>query len=89
MLGRWAREAATRLLIACDARQTPDRGTPSLIAELRPTPRRRVWLIAPRWAPTPPPARPLWRERLLALACLPTPSCRRAAAFAWLESGHG
>lgn len=91
VLDALAREAATRLLIACDARQTPDRGTLSLIAELAAhAAQTRVWLIAPRAGADAATRAPLWRERLLALG-LPADAIVQApaAAFAWLESGHG
>ncbi|SSW71676.1 DUF2868 domain-containing protein [Achromobacter agilis] len=91
VLDALAQAAATRLLIACDARQTPDRGTLSLIAELAAhAAQTRVWLIPPRASADAAATRaPLWRERLLALglpadAIVQTP----AAPFAWLESGH-
>lgn len=94
VLDALAQAAASRLLIACDARQTPDRGTLSLIAELSAHAQTTgVWLITP---PSPDEASgagtraALWRERLLALglaadAILQSP----AAPLAWLESGHG
>ncbi|NMK48926.1 DUF2868 domain-containing protein [Achromobacter sp. Bel] len=94
VLDALAQAAASRLLIACDARQTPDRGTLSLIAELSAHAQAtRVWLIT---APSPDETTgdgtraALWRERLLALglaadAILQPP----AAPLAWLESGHG
>ncbi|MGY6268098.1 DUF2868 domain-containing protein [Achromobacter denitrificans] len=89
VLDALARAAASRLLIACDARQTPDRGTLSLIAELAAhAAQTRVWLIPPRAdAAT---RAPLWRERLLALG-LPADAIVQApdAPYAWLESGHG
>ena len=94
VLDALAQAAASRLLIVCDARQTPDRGTLSLIAELSAHAQAtRVWLIT---APSPDEAAgadtraALWRERLLALglatdAILLSP----ASPLAWLESGHG
>lgn len=91
VLDALAQAAASRLVIACDARQTPDRGTLSLIAELSAHAQHtRVWLIAPSGAATHATRAALWRERLLALglaadAILQTP----AAPLAWLESGHG
>lgn len=91
VLDALANTAATRLLIACDARQTPDRGTLSLIAELAAhAAQTRVWLIPPA-AQAPAASRaPLWRERLLALG-LPAQAVVQspAAPYAWLESGDG
>lgn len=91
VLDALANTAATRLLIACDARQTPDRGTLSLIAELAAhAAQTRVWLIPPA-AQAPVASRaPLWRERLLALG-LPAQAVVQssAAPYAWLESGDG
>ena len=46
ILDALADAAASRLLIACDARQTPDRGTLTLIAELA-AHAARVWLLLP------------------------------------------
>jgi hypothetical protein len=91
VLDALARTAATRLLIACDARQTPDRGTLSLIAELAAhAAQTRVWLIPPRADAAAATRAPLWRERLLALglaadAVVQAPD----APFEWLESGNG
>lgn len=89
VLDALARSAASRLLIACDARQTPDRGTLSLIADLSAhAGQTRVWLILPHaGADT---RADLWRDRLLALglpaaAVLQTP----VAPLDWLETGHG
>ena len=47
ILDALADAAASRLLIACDARQTPDRGTLTLIAELAAHAQTRVWLLLP------------------------------------------
>ena len=48
ILDALADAAASRLLIACDARQTPDRGTLTLIAELAAHAQQtRVWLLLP------------------------------------------
>lgn len=88
VLDALAQAAASRLVIACDARQTPDRGTLSLIAELSAHAQHtRIWLIAPSDSAT---RAALWRERLLAMgfatdAILQTP----IAPLTWLESGHG
>ncbi|MNL20320.1 hypothetical protein D3C87_1415610 [compost metagenome] len=90
VLDALAQAAASRLLIACDARQTPDRGTLSLIAELSAhAGHTGVWLIAsPDDGATTRAA--LWRERLLAVglpadAILQTPTL----PLTWLEAGHG
>ncbi|MGE8640883.1 MAG: DUF2868 domain-containing protein [Achromobacter sp.] len=92
VLDALAQAAASRLLIACDARQTPDRGTLSLIAELSAHAQAtRVWLITgPEDESGAGTRAALWRERLLALglpadAILQTPT----APLTWLESGHG
>ena len=97
MLDALAQSAAARLLIACDARQTPDRGTLSLIADLSAhAAQTRVWLIlphagahAPAGAGTETRAE-LWRDRLLALG-LPADAILLApvAPLTWLETGHG
>jgi len=90
VLDALAQAAATRLLIACDARQTPDRGTLSLIAELAAhAAQTRVWLIPPLAGADAATRAPLWRERLLALG-LSADAIVQAPAppFAWLESGH-
>ncbi|EFF77675.1 hypothetical protein HMPREF0004_0854 [Achromobacter piechaudii ATCC 43553] len=90
VLDALAQAAASRLLIACDARQTPDRGTLSLIAELAAHARHTaVWLIASP-SDSAHSRAALWRERLLALglaadAILQTPT----APLNWLEAGHG
>ncbi|MGE8636776.1 MAG: DUF2868 domain-containing protein, partial [Achromobacter piechaudii] len=90
VLDALAQAAASRLLIACDARQTPDRGTLSLIAELSAHARHTaVWLIASP-SDNAHSRAALWRERLLALglpadAILQTPT----APLNWLEAGHG
>jgi hypothetical protein len=89
VLDALAQSAASRLLIACDARQTPDRGTLSLIADLSAhAGQTRVWLIMPHaGADT---RADLWRDRLLTLG-LPADGILQApvAPLNWLESGHG
>lgn len=89
VLDALARSAASRLLIACDARQTPDRGTLSLIADLSAhAGQTGVWLITPGAdAAT---RAPLWRDRLQALG-LPADAILQApsAPLGWLEPGHG
>ena len=89
ILDALADAAASRLLIACDARQTPDRGTLTLIAELAAHAQQtRVWLLLP--AHEDGPARALWRAQLAALG-LPAQAVLAASANAldWLETGHG
>ncbi|MNT47436.1 hypothetical protein D3C72_1841510 [compost metagenome] len=89
VLDALSQSAASRLLIACDARQTPDRGTLSLIADLSAHARQTgVWLITPGSGADTRAA--LWRDRLQALgldadAILQAP----AAPLGWLEPGHG
>ena len=82
-----AQAAASRLLIACDARQTPDRGTLALIAELAAhAGQTRVWLLAPANADT---REPLWRERLAALGLAAGAILDSTGApLAWLEHDH-
>ncbi|WP_423056612.1 DUF2868 domain-containing protein [Achromobacter xylosoxidans] len=87
LLDALSQAAASRLLIACDARQTPDRGTLALIAELAAhAGQTRVWLLAPAAADT---REALWRERLAALGLAAGAVFGPgAAALAWLEQGH-
>ncbi|CAB3917834.1 DUF2868 domain-containing protein [Achromobacter ruhlandii] len=87
LLDALSRAAASRLVIACDARQTPDRGTLALIAELAAhAALTRVWLLAPAGADT---REPLWRERLAALGMdAQAVIGAQGAALAWLEHGH-
>lgn len=90
VLDAMAQATTSRLVIACDARQTPDRGTLSLIAELTAHAQHtRVWLIAPANTSSATRAA-LWRERLLALGLTPEAILQTPTApLAWLESGHG
>ncbi|CAB3730557.1 putative membrane protein [Achromobacter deleyi] len=87
VLDALAQAAASRLLIACDARQTPDRGTLALIAELAAhAGQTRVWLLAPANADT---REPLWRERLAALGLAAGAILDSTGApLAWLEHDH-
>ncbi|MGB3819739.1 DUF2868 domain-containing protein, partial [Achromobacter pulmonis] len=87
LLDALAQAAASRLLVACDARQTPDRGTLALIAELAAHANQtRVWLLAPAGAET---REPQWRQRLSALgldaAAIIGPG---GTPLDWLEHGH-
>ena len=89
ILDALADAAASRLLIACDARQTPDRGTLTLIAELAAHAQQtRVWLLLP--AHEDGPARARCGARSSALG-LPAQAVLAASANAldWLETGHG
>lgn len=86
LLERLAMRPAARLLVACDPRRSPDRGTLGLLGELaRSVGEARVWLL-----PAPPdetldPARlGDWQATLAALQ-LP---CATEASWRWLESGH-
>ena len=87
LLDALAQAAASRLLIACDARQTPDRGTLALIADLAAhAGHTRVWLVAPDGADT---REPLWRERLAALGLDAGAIIGIGGApLPWLEHGH-
>jgi hypothetical protein len=76
---------AARLLIACDARQTPDRGALAMIAELSSKAgATHAWLIAPAEGAG---RVPQWRARLNA-AGMPAEAIHdaAAAAFDWLEA---
>ena len=86
LLDALSQAAASRLLIACDARQTPDRGTLALIAELAAhAGQTRVWLRAPAAADT---REPVWRERLAALGLEAGDIIGPGGApLAWLEHG--
>jgi len=65
LLDALARQPAPRLLIACDAGQTPDRGALALIAELSAkAAQTRVWLSAGFGEDGPSDRGPLWRARL-------------------------
>ena len=81
------RRQPARLLIACDARQTPDRGTLALIVELADrAAAARIWLVQGEEAPR----AALWRRRL-AEAGLDGAAvgADAPALFAWLETGNG
>ncbi|MBO9357068.1 DUF2868 domain-containing protein [Bordetella petrii] len=91
LLDALARAGARRLLIACDARQTPDRGTLNLIAALaEKAGQTRVWLATAGTAPAAgEPARlDAWRERLAAAGMAPRDILRDAdQPLRWLENG--
>ncbi|MBM7062417.1 DUF2868 domain-containing protein [Pseudomonas sp. UL073] len=86
LLEQLARFPAERLVIACDPRRSPDRGTLALLGELaRSAAHTRVWLL------TPPPGEALDSERLgdwhSALEKLGL-AWSDSSPLAWLESGH-
>lgn len=86
LLERLSREPPARLGIACDARQTPDRGTLALIVELAAhAGATRVWLAHGDASPR----APGWRRRL-AQAGLAASAAGHdlRALLAWLEDGH-
>jgi len=90
LLDALAQAGARRLLIACDARQTPDRGTLALIAALAgKAGRTRVWLSAGQAENGAAPARlDAWRERLAAAGMAPADILRDAdQPLRWLETG--
>ncbi|HYG44917.1 MAG TPA: DUF2868 domain-containing protein [Bordetella sp.] len=91
LLDALAQAGARRLLIACDARQTPDRGTLGLIAALADKAgHTRVWLCTGFGAPGTAPARvDAWRDRLAAAGMAPDDILRDAdQPMRWLEAGH-
>ncbi|MES2819051.1 MAG: DUF2868 domain-containing protein, partial [Pseudomonadota bacterium] len=86
LLEQLSRCPPARLVIACDPRRSPDRGTLALLAELaRSSASTRIWLLPP------PPGEGLDSERLgdwhaaLERAQL---AYRDSAPLAWLETGH-
>lgn len=86
LLDQLSRFPAERLLIACDPRRSPDRGTLALLGELaHSAASTRIWLLPP------PPGEVLDRARLgdwhAALAGLGL-SWSDRAPLNWLESGH-
>jgi len=92
LLDALAHAGARRLLIACDARQTPDRGTLNLIAALAgKAAQTRVWLYTA--ASTLPPATQarldVWRDRLAASGMASQAIVRDTdEPLRWLETGH-
>ncbi len=86
LLDQLARYPAERLLIACDPRRSPDRGSLALLGELaRSATHTRIWLLPPE------PGQSLDSERLgdwhQALDRLQL-SYSDSAPFSWLEQGH-
>jgi len=92
LLDALARAGARRLLIACDARQTPDRGTLGLIAALADKAgQTRVWLSTAFDGPAAEePARlDAWRDRLAAAGMAPEAILRDTdQPLRWLETGN-
>jgi hypothetical protein len=86
LLDQLNRFPPARLLIACDPRRSPDRGSLALLGELaRSAAATRIWLLPP------PPGEALDSVRLAdwhqALAQLQLPYSD-SAALNWLEHGH-
>ncbi|CAN7407828.1 DUF2868 domain-containing protein [Pseudomonas sp. LjRoot71] len=86
LLDQLSRFPPARLLIACDPRRSPDRGSLALIGELaRSAAATRIWLLPP------PPGEALDSARLSdwhrALEHLQL-SYSDSASFSWLEHGH-
>ncbi len=80
-----ARAPVERLLVACDPRRSPDRGTLVLIRDLATGAKRtRVWLMAPTAAEVDPLRVADWHAALKTLALTATV----AAPWHWLETGH-
>lgn len=86
LLEALAGQPADRLLLVCDPRRSPDRGTQALLAELsRNAAETRVWLIPPPADHAIDAAR--WADWLDALAQLRLPQ-EAAFPLAWLEHDH-
>ncbi|WP_455229769.1 DUF2868 domain-containing protein [Geopseudomonas aromaticivorans] len=86
LLEQLSRQPPARLLVACDPRRSPDRGTLALLGELaRTAAETRIWLLPA------PPGETLDAARLgdwhAALARLQLPAADHAA-LTWLETGH-
>jgi hypothetical protein len=86
LLEQLSHAAPARLLIACDPRRSPDRGSLALLAELaRSAAATRVWLLpAPAGQSLDPERLQDWQN---ALQQLQLPSSD-SAAMDWLEKGH-
>jgi hypothetical protein len=92
LLDALARAPARRLLVACDARQTPDRGTLALIAELAgKAAQTRVWLTGSDVAAAGGGDRiAAWKARLADTGMPPTAVMRDVdRPLAWLGDEHG
>jgi hypothetical protein len=86
LLDQLSRFPAERLLIACDPRRSPDRGSLALLAELsRSAASTRVWLLqAPAGEALDSQRLSDWHQALEQLQLIHSSS----APFTWLESGH-
>lgn len=86
LLNALATQPADRLLVVCDPRRSPDRGTQALLAELsRNAAETRVWLIPPPAGHVADAAR--WADWLDTLAQLKL-SQEATFPLAWLEHDH-
>ncbi|OZI41749.1 DUF2868 domain-containing protein [Bordetella genomosp. 4] len=85
-----AQSHTPRLLIACDARQTPDRGTLGLIASLTDKAgQTRVWLYTHEAHSSSSNRLQTWRERLMATGMAPDAIVQNAdRPLRWLETGN-
>jgi hypothetical protein len=86
LLDTLAAQPPQRLLLACDPRRSPDRGTQALLAELsRNAGETRVWLMPPPPGETLDPARlQVWHQALEHLALVHD----TVFPMAWLEPEH-
>lgn len=84
-LAQLQRAPAERLLVACDVRRSPDRGTLRLLVSLAQLARdARIWLLEPPGGQPADPLRPQdWRQALQEAGLRPAPP----HALAWLERG--
>ncbi|OZI36875.1 hypothetical protein CAL29_00030 [Bordetella genomosp. 10] len=92
LLDTLAARPAPRLLIVCDARQTPDRGALALIAELSAAAQAtRFWLLGDEDGTDAAPSRAAaWRDQLRAAGVAGEDMLRDAGpALRWLEADHG
>ncbi len=89
-LARLEADPPARLLVACDAGLSPDRGSLGLIAELsRHAGECRIWLVAPAVARDPERIGH-WRDALERAGLRPQAVfTEREAALAWIEHGAG
>lgn len=87
MLDTLRRLPARRLLVCCDARQTPDRGTLALLVELASlASEMQLALLPDDGAPA---RRMQWRQQLLQAGFAPEQlQAGIEAAFVWLNTGH-
>jgi hypothetical protein len=91
LLDALASAPARRLLIACDARQTPDRGTLALIADLAgKAAQTRVWLLTGQPAARAGDRTGAWRAKLIETGMTAEAVMRDGdEALRWLGSEHG